>query len=565
MRLGSIGLLLWACQTPDPGGADTSSPDTPTAHTPAVDTPTTDTPSEDTAPPPRVSFVPGTPLTCTAIADRYARGPFAVQPMEGWPDGHAHTQVGNGALVDLDDDGAVDVLAVGEGEIRVWWGDGLSRFDELPYVTLATTDRVGDQSGFFGAVPSDIDADGRLDLVITGRNTANLVLRQQAPRSFVDATTAFGIAADEDRYTSGASFSDIDGDGDLDLFLGGHGFLDETLDAPRFLPPGDADRLYVREPTGFVDASHQLPQIAHDGWSFLGSWFDADFDGDDDLYLVNDFGGSVEPTMLLTNDGSGNFTYLPGGFGLEQPIAAMGLGLGDIDGDGIEDVSIVAWDINRLFLAQPSGWFESASAYGFLPGPAQTVGWGVEAADIQNDGWTDLLVNYGFLVTKFGDGNTEIQRDALFLNQRNGTFVDAAAIGGVDDPGPTRGVGLGDVNRDGWLDILKVRTDGQITLGLSRCGDASWMMLTLRQPGPNPRAVGAVVRAWSGDRVWIRRVREGGTGYGVGQPHELHFGLGDVSRLDRVEVTWPDGQVDTVFDVPTRSHHRLDRHEAPSP
>ncbi|MFM2160893.1 MAG: hypothetical protein RLZZ383_405 [Pseudomonadota bacterium] len=565
MRRFGGWLLLYACHAPGPGASDTATPDSTPTDTPTPDTPSADTPAEDTAPPPRVTLTLGPSVACTSVADRDARGPFAVKPLTGWPDGHAHTQGGNGSLIDLDDDGALDVLAVGEGEIRVWWGDGIRRFDELPFATLAVTDRIGEQSGFFGAVASDLDADGRLDLIVSGRATANLVLRQETPRQFVDATAAFGIAADEDRHTSGASLSDIDRDGDLDLYFGGHGYVDESLDAPRFLPAGDADRLYLRDGAGFVDASDRLPAVAHDAWSFLGSWFDADFDGDDDLYLVNDFGGSVEPTMLLTNDGTGQFTHLPGGLGLEQPIAAMGLGLGDIDGNGIEDVSLVAWDINRLFLGQASGWFESAAAYGFLPGEAQTVGWGVEAADIQNDGWTDLLVNYGFLVTKFGDDNTRIQRDALYLNQGDGTLADAAAIGGIDDPGPTRGVALGDINRDGWLDVLKVRTDGEITLGLSRCGAASWMMLTLRQPGPNPRAVGATVRAWSGDRVWVRRVREGGTGFGVGQPHELHFGLGAAERLDRVEVTWPDGQIDTFLDVPGRGHHRLDRHDAPTP
>jgi hypothetical protein len=566
MRGLGLLLALCACQkAPVEEPLETAQTDTSTTETPATDTPETDTPALDTAPPSRVTLTLGAPVLCANVAERDARGPFAMFSLEGWSDGQAHTQGGNGALVDLDGDGFVDILAVGEGELRVWWGDGRSVWTALPHETIATATRTGVQEGLFGAVPSDLDADGDLDLVVSGRAAANLILEQRSPRQFVDVAAGYGVAADEDRYTSGASLADVDGDGDLDLFFGGHGFLDETVATPNQLPPGDRDRLYLREGAGFVDVSDNLPTIAHDGWAFLGAWFDADEDGDLDLYLVNDFGGSVEPSILLVNDGAGHFTHIPGGFGLDQPIAAMGLGLGDLNGDGTEDVSLVAWDINRLFLSQAGGWFESATAYGFVPGKEQTVGWGVEAADIQNDGWTDLMVAYGYVATGFGGGNTRIQRDAVYLNQGNGSLIDAAETFGVADAGPTRGVALGDLNRDGWLDVLKVRTDGEVSLGVSRCGSASWMMLGLRQPGPNPRAVGATVRAWAGDRVWIRRIREGGTGYGVGQPHELHFGLGMVERLDRVEITWPDGQVDTLLDVPTRGHHRVERHDLALP
>jgi hypothetical protein len=88
---------------------------------------------------------------------------------------------------------------------------------------------------------------------------------------------------------------------------------------------------------------------------------------------------------------------------------------------------------------------------------------------------------------------------------------------------------------------------------MSRCGSAHFLAISLRDDAiSNHSAVGARVKVVAADRSWVRWVTAGGTGYGTGGPPEVHFGLGDLRTVDRIEVLWPDGTSSWVgVDVPT--------------
>ncbi len=552
--------LALACQAP----SDTDAPPPPDSETERdSDSAPADTPdTPDDADPPRATLEASGPIPCADPTERDLRGRFQRRTFDVPPPPTPHLEGANASYGDLDGDGLVDVIVTTHTRVLVWYRTaGLPLPDTVPVVVHE--DLTGTEvSGLFGTTVVDVDDDGDLDLMITGRKVANHLLRNDGGRAFTDVTEASGLAFLPDHHTTGASFADMDGDGDLDLFLAGHGYVDETLESPTLFQPADPSLLYENTGGGqFVDVSHLLPAAAQRGYTFLGGWFDADGDGDDDLYLLNDFGGAVVPCQLLINElrEGGGFRADDNASGADAAFAGMGLGIGDYDHDGDEDLAVVAWKRNHFYLHQGPLFFESASAMGFQPELPQAVGWGAEMADIDNNGRLDIATAYGYLETRFGGDNTLGQPDAFWIQQDDGTVRDQAALGGLDDRQPHRVMALADYTQDGWLDLVRVGLDGVVRFDLSRCGDDAWVTVQLHQPAPNTGAVGATVRVTAGGVTQLRRVRAGGTGYGNGQPLELHFGLGEAALIDALEVQWPDGQVETWTDLTPRQRLHLRR------
>jgi hypothetical protein len=557
----SAGLL--GCVRPEPPPADTGETSLPDPADSATAVESAD--PEETAQP-RPAWGPATltlgpPVTCddpeaAASLGRYVRATFSAP--EG---GHAYLEGANAAIADLDDDGLLDVVAVSEQGVWAWFQQGGVPISETPVTRLWTQTDDDPVAGLFSVLPVDLDEDGDLDLAVSGRGVPSAWLFQEAPRTF-RAGVPEGIALPQGHHTAAISAADVDGDLDLDLFIAGHGFVDESAESPELLGPADPSYLFLREADGWVDASDRLPDSVQAAFTFLGGWFDLDGDGDLDLYSINDFGGAQQPCRVARNEG-GRFVADDNALGLDAPFAGMGLGIGDVDGDAREDLAVVAWDGQRLFRNTAGGWFETSAAAKFDTAPPQTVGWSPQVFDVENDGDADIGVNYGFLDTKFGANNGRAQPDGMFVQASNGTFSEMAASGRTDDVGPSRGLAVGDLDGDGVLDLVKSQADGTVVFHISRCTAASWVGFDLRQAAPNPRAVGAEVRLYAAGRVWVQTVRVGGTGYGSGMPLRLHVGLGDVEQLDRVEVRWPDGVTDRFEDVPVRAVHQIARARVP--
>ncbi|MEQ1507143.1 MAG: CRTAC1 family protein, partial [Myxococcota bacterium] len=173
-----------------------------------------------------------------------------------------------------------------------------------------------------------------------------------------------------------------------------------------------------------------------------------------------------------------------------------------------------------------------------------------------NDGDLDGVVAYGAFdvaVPNEDWDNPAHQPDALWLQQPDGSFEDAAVEWGVADPGKNRGIVVADFDGDGWLDLAKRDLGGPSLLYVSRCGRDNWIKVRLRDDAiANRNAVGARVRVVGADGVARSRwVTAGGTGYGTGGPPEVHVGLGDADAVDHVEVQWPDGTESwAAFGVP---------------
>lgn len=447
---------------------------------------------------------------------------------------------------DFDGDGAIDVVLPGGWETTYFRG-GNGTFSEVAGGPIP--EAIGLAAG---GSTADYDGDGDLDVLITRFLASNRLLRNDGG-VFTDVSVEAGIDP-EPRRSIASAWADLEHDGDLDLFVGCYGYIDETDGDPEHADssPAEPDWLYLNNGDGtFTDASHLLPPSVHDGYTLAGGFYDFDGDGWMDLYPVHDFGNSY-PNRLLWNRG-GALVPDDNAHGLDVAITGMGLGIGDLNEDGIDDVVMTAWDGNHTLVsgAGGAGWFESVA----LMGPnndldrGQKIAWGVELADMDDDGDLDAPMAYGYLDSRYEAAL--LQPDALYL-QQDGVFVDVGPAWGTDQSTVGRGFLTIDLDDDGYLDLLRRDLAGPTLVQQSTCGDAGWLRVRLHAPGPNTGAVGARVIAHVGGRTFARSVLAGGTSYGSGGPPEVHLGLGDVDSVDTLEIRWPDGGVSWVYGEPTR-------------
>jgi hypothetical protein len=415
--------------------------------------------------------------------------------------------------------------------------------------------------GFGGSV-ADFDADGDLDVYMSRYQEPNVLLENVGDGTFRDVAAERGVQGAANHFSASSSWADVDRDGDLDLFVSGHGFVIEGQPIKTF-EPGNPSYLFLNDGAGhFTDGSGLLPQAFHDTYTFVGTWVDLNRDGWPDLYGINDLGNKFAPCMFLWNQGPKGFVADESA-GLDVDVAGMGVGVGDLNGDAADDFLISAWGRVKLLYSSPAGvWIDFAQATGVLPAvdaANQEVGWATELADMDNDGDLDAPMVFGFLSTEF-IYNERSQPDALWLQQADGTFVDEAPAWGVADLSAGRGLVVADLNRDGWLDLVKPDVAGPSLIHLSRCGEEAWLQVTLRDPTvPNGFAIGARVEVEAEGRLHYRHVMAGSTSYGSGGPPEIHFGFGSLDQVDRVRVIWPDGEVGEAGPVATRQFLTLTR------
>jgi hypothetical protein len=171
------------------------------------------------------------------------------------------------------------------------------------------------------------------------------------------------------------------------------------------------------------------------------------------------------------------------------------------------------------------------------------VGWGLEFGDVDNDGDLDLATAYGqfWLYPSSDEDNPESQPDALFIQDEDGAFSDAAEAWQVNDTTAGRGLIWADIDRDGHLDLVRRPVFSAVTVDLAQCTDRAWLSVHLSGPGENPFGIGARVRLHTDQGEWTRWMRAGGTSIAASGPPELHFGLGSSQRITALQVLWPDG------------------------
>jgi enediyne biosynthesis protein E4 len=434
---------------------------------------------------------------------------------------------------------------------------------------------VGTPCWAMGAVVGDYNNDGWPDLLVTCFRGV-VLYRNNGNGTFTDATKSAGIDGDQ-MWATGAAFGDYDGDGWADLFVS-H-YVDIDLDdlpvfgssksckymgidvqcGPRGLK-GSPDILYhsngdgtfsdVSVKSGVEDADHR--------YGLTSIWSDFDNDGKLDLFVTND----GQANYLYQGDGKGKFedVALLSGVaasedGLEQ--ANMGVALGDYLHTGRMSLLISHFDIEYAALYRNEGgmnFTDMSVASGIARGTQGYVGWGDAFVDFSNDGWEDFFITNGHVYPQIDSVHGAaryLEPKLLFLNQRDGTFKNVSRRVGaaIQVPQASRGMAVGDLFNDGKMDaVVENLAGGPMILRPEGGPPNHWISFQLEGVKSNRLALNARVRATAGELVQLGEVVSGGS-YLSQNDLRLHFGLGSHERLDKAEIIWPGGNVETLSNL----------------
>jgi hypothetical protein len=501
---------------------------------------------------------------------RYERGETGV----AWP---VETTGGGVGLLDFDGDGWIDLffaqggpLLAGQeasGSVDVLLRNvGGGRFEDVSARVGLTHKGYGQ-----GVAVADYDGDGDPDVYITryGRNT--LWRNDRDLGRFTDVTDQAGVACGS--WSLGAAFADYDNDGDLDLFVANY-FAFDPARAPFRRDPvtgaadyglpehfhGLPDVLYRNEGGGrFRDVTAIAGVADHSrGMGVLATDFDGD--GRIDWLVAND----AESNALWHNHGDGRFEDVADRVGIAvngqgAAEANMGIAFGDTDGNGLADVLITHFFREHLTVwrgfAGPGGeilYQDQTSEAGIAVDTRPLTGWGTVLADLDLDGHLDLIATNGHIRREPTQVYTYENPPILWRNQGDGRFLNV-----TKGAGPYfqalhlgRGLACGDLDDDGDLDLVIVHHHKpSVVLWNESPRNGRFLIVRLKGQGPNCDAIGAHLTAYIGHGRLARTV-DGGGSYISASDGRVHFGLGNVEKVDRLEVRWPSGKVETRTNLP---------------
>jgi len=466
---------------------------------------------------------------------------------------------------DYDNDGDLDMYVATDGPNMLYRSNGDGTFTDV-----TSEAGVSGPCNSYGVAWGDFDNDGYVDLYVVCHSEdqgasvehkayePNILYRNNGDGTFNDVTRKAGVG--HIAHGAGATWVDYDTDGLLDLYVANFGIYGDFGEGW-----GDGNVLYRNMGDGtFLDVAVQSKVQGHEGlvqyiWAggklvrsgmtFESLWFDYDNDGDSDFIECNDQG--ISP--LYRNDGDGVFIDVTEAAGMVIFGSCMGIDAGDYDRDGFLDVYWTNYDENYLWHNNGDGSFtEVAEQAGVAD---SMVGWATGFVDLDNDGYLDIYVTNGLIGVSVEDGGTggksRLEPNVLYLNNGDGTFSDVTAMARFGDPGVGRGTTVGDYNNDGALDFYVVNADGTNILYRNEIGTRNnWVKLQFEGNESNRDGFGVRVQIYTDEWSQIAEV-SGGSGYLGGNSKELVYGLGQLTEIKRIEVSWPGGAVQTFEDVAT--------------
>ena len=425
-----------------------------------------------------------------------------------------------------------------------------------------------------GGAVGDYNNDGWPDFYLTCLG-GNVLYRNNGDGTFTDVTAKAGVA--DGRWSTGAAFADYDSDGFVDLMV--TNYVDFHLNdlpgfgsapfckyrgidvqcGPRGLR-GAGDALFHNNGDGtFTDVSKEAGVSDPSGYYGLGViWADFNNTGRPDIYVAND----STPKFLYKNEGNGKFKEI----GLESGTAvsddgseqaSMGIALGDYNHTGRPSIYVTNFsDENSLLYRNEGDWnFKDVSYSSGLALPSLPfVKWGTAFADVDNDGWLDLIAVNGHVypqVDTLPSGAGYREPKLLQLNQQDGTFCDASDQAGkaLTEPRVSRGLAVGDLFNDGNMDVVVGDIDGApMILRNHGIPGRHWVSFELTGTKSNRLALNARIKITAGGVTQTDEIHSGGS-YLSQNDLRVHFGLGTATKIDSVEVRWPSGQTDIMTNL----------------
>jgi hypothetical protein len=487
-------------------------------------------------------------------------------------------------LLDFDGDGNLDLYFVNAGDPPVG-SRGNRLFRQEPdgrFSDVTETSGSGDTGYGMGVAVGDVDNDGDVDLYLSNYGEDRL-LRNRGDGTFADATAAAGIKVGG--WSSSAAFFDYDLDGFLDLYVTRYVLFDPEIDChdpagrpefcgPKEFPPARDVLLHNNGDGTFTDVSRESG-IGSVAAASLGVVCE-DWNGDrlPDVFVAND----AYANHLWINRGDGTFSDDAMLMGVAynaqgEPEAGMGVIADDLDGDTLPDLFLthLRFETNTHYrnLGSTAGFRDVTGETGLGPSSRAFTGFGTVALDVELDGDLDLAVVNGRVnrsdpapEARVGPPwNMYAEPNLFYVRNLAGVFESTVdPVRELVEPVEvSRGLAVGDLDNDGDMDLVVTNTEGAARLlrnDVPRAG--RWLLVHAIDPRLGRDAIGAHVTLTVGDRRMARTIRRAYS-YLSSSDVRAHFGLGDVDRVDRIEVLWPDGRSESYSNPSIDQELRLVR------
>ncbi|WP_348262952.1 CRTAC1 family protein [Telmatobacter sp. DSM 110680] len=487
-------------------------------------------------------------------------------------------------LFDYDNDGWLDIYLVNGSTLEALAGKAAPPHAALfhnnhdgTFTDVSAKAGVQNDRWGFGCAVADYDNDGYPDLYVSnfGKNRLYHNLRNG---TFADVAEQAKVTLGN--WSTGVTWGDYDGDGKPDLFVAGYLHWDwdnppakggeggssnsfctfrgeATACGPRGLK-GEPDHLFHNNGDGtFTDVSETAGVADKPGYYGLGAVFvDINNDGKPDLLVGND----STPNYLYLNKGDGTFEDVSyaSGYALNEAgreTASMGIAVGDFENNGMLDVFNTTFsdDYKPLYRNEGDANFTDISYHiGLGEITVPFLSWGDAFFDYDNDGWKDLMMSDGHVypqADKYNWGTSWKERPMLFHNLQGKSFENVPAVegSGLADVIAGRGMAVGDLFNDGKIDAVISVMDGHPVLLRNVSPDHNhWIELKFIGGPKSPRdAVGTTVYLTANGMKQREDVISGGSYLSNNDPRP-HFGLGQATKIDDIEIHWPSGKVEHV-------------------
>jgi hypothetical protein len=499
------------------------------------------------------------------------------------------TMGGGGGFVDSDGDGLLDIYLVAystapQGESGRPVADALYRNNgDGTFTGVTEKAGIGGVRRGMGLAVGDYDNDGHDDLYVTAHGSS-VLYHNDGDGTFTDVTGRAGV--DNRMWGCSTTFLDYDRDGRPDIFVSNYLELDPD-DEGRLpctmideLPmcviadfKGQPSALYRNNGDGtFADVSASAGVGGSVGKGMGVVAADLDDDGWVDVFQTND----SSPNFLFRNLGGGRFrevapeawvAFSPSG----RTTGAMSTDAEDVDGDGRLDLLVTNFHHQGMFVHANLGGLQfedRGSVLGVTQDAFRVSSFGARFLDHDNDGSIDLFVAAGHPFAPVSKVWPEIHfADPPFLFAGDGRrFRNVAAERGaaLRKPYVGRGIATGDYDNDGDPDVLLLCVGEPPRLLRNDGGNRGhWLGVRLLGTRSGRDAVGARVAVTAGGRARVR-ARVGGASYLTASDPRLLFGLGDLARVDSIEVRWPSGAVDRLDALDANRYLTITEGQAPA-
>jgi hypothetical protein len=489
------------------------------------------------------------------------------------------------AFLDYDNDGWMDIYLVNSGPCDFWKPPKPIRNalykNNRDGTFTDVTEKAGVAGNTFGmgVAVGDYDNDGYPDIFVTAYGKC-ILYKNNRDGTFSDVTAKAGLATPG--WTTSTVWFDYDNDGKLDLFVcsfvdygAAHKFEcgDNKLGRHYYCIPrifkGTASFLYHNNGDGTFSEVSKGTDIAKSLGKGLGVVAtDINNDGRMDLFVAND----TVQNFLYVNRGKGQFEEIAlqaevGFSDNGQPRSGMGVDAADLNNDGWQDLFVANVD-QEMFSVYQNTKNETFRDVAHANGVAQSTrllsGWGLKYFDYDNDGAVDLFLANGHPDDMIDNYSQQVHYKEpllLFHQGADGKLVNVSAGAGpvFQKMFPARGLAVGDYDNDGALDVLVANNGGApILLKNNAAKGRNWLGIKLEGRTCNRDAIGTRITWKAGGKTMHRFKSSGGSYLSSHDPREI-LGIGAAGKIDELQIQWaaPSKQVDKFTNLEVNRYVRI--------